>query len=388
MICLQFRATTWRRLPVCLLVCVLACLVVMPAHASGDSRTKTQRAAAKAKLAKVRAQIKQLADQQRQTASRRDSISAALAAQAHTLADAANAVRQSDAAISASQARLHALDARRDALKKKLHAQRGALAELLRAAYKTGHGADLRILLGDQDMSRIARALDYSRYFQHDRIAHIRSLRQALQRMDAVQASIRTETAQLEAIRSRRAARVATLEDARHTQQQLLAQADAQLKSQQQRMHTLQRDATALDTLIEHLRDVFADIPKTLPSDVPFKRLRGNLPWPAHGTVHHHGSGIDISVIHGHEVRAVAHGRVVYANWLRGYGMLAIVDQGDGWMTLYGNNESLLVGVGDWVDKGQPVGTAGIRAGAAGGIYFELRHGSRAVDPLPWLKNR
>ncbi len=387
----HLRSPAFRRRRLCtgLSLCLLTCLAVAPGHAARqDADTKAQQAAAEAKLAKVRGQIKQLAEQQRQTASRRDSLSAALASQADTLAAAAKAVRQSEAAISASQAHLHALDTQRDALQTKLHAQRGALAALLRAAYKTGRGSDLRVLLGDQNMSRIARALAYSKYFQHQRMAHIRSLRQALQRLAAVQASIRTETAQLKATRAQRQARVATLHDARARQQQLLTQADAQLKDQQQRMRHLKRNEKALGALIERLRDVFADIPKTLPSDVPFRSLRGHLPWPAHGPVHHQGSGIEIAVSHGHEVRAVAHGRVVYANWLRGYGELLIVDQGNGWMTLYGNNESLLASVGDWVDRGQVIGTAGMRAGDKGGVYFELRHGRHAVDPLPWLGHR
>jgi septal ring factor EnvC (AmiA/AmiB activator) len=113
--------------------------------------------------------------------------------------------------------------------------------------------------------------------------------------------------------------------------------------------------------------------------------IRGNLPWPAPGDVHSYGNGVLIRAPGGSEVHAVARGKVVFANFLRGYGMLVILDHGGGWMSMYGNNEALLHRVGDTVDAGEAVGTAMAPTGVNTGAYFELRHGNKPVDPRSWL---
>ncbi|HKR76187.1 MAG TPA: peptidoglycan DD-metalloendopeptidase family protein, partial [Rhodanobacter sp.] len=113
--------------------------------------------------------------------------------------------------------------------------------------------------------------------------------------------------------------------------------------------------------------------------------IRGNLPWPATGAVHSYGNGVLIRAAGGSEVHAVANGRVVYAGFLRGYGMLLILNHGNGWMSMYGNNETLLHGVGDAVKAGEAVGTASAPTGVNTGAYFELRRDGQPVDPRSWL---
>lgn len=373
-------------------------LVAALAGAQDDAQRRAQEAAAKQKLADVRAQIETLARAQREAGAARDSLEAELARQARALADAAKALRDAEAAVTAKQQALDRLQDERAAIEQRLSAQRAALADLLRAAYTLGRGQDLRVLLGGEDLPRIARALAYSRYFQRDRVARIQALAADLSRLDAVQASIVTERAALEAVRDQRAQQADALEQARAQQQKLLAEAEARLKAQGAQLATLQRDARNLDQLLQRLRDVFADIPKTLPADKPFAQLRGQLPWPlagklalAFGARDRSGAashGLVITAKPGTPVRAVAHGRVAYADWLRGYGMLIIVDHGDGWMSLYGDNESLLREVGDWVNAGDTIATSGSGADGARGLYFELRQGGKPVDPRPWLATR
>lgn len=368
------------------LAALLAGMPAGSAAATGD--TKAQEAAARGKLEAVKARIAELARQQRETSARRDDLGAALARQADTLAAAARAVRESDAALADAGKRLDDLDARRQAVRKRLDGQREALADLLRAAYSLGRGSDLRLLLGDGDIGRIARALAYSRYFQHDRVAKIRALSQDLTDLQALKTSIAQEQATLERTRAERADRVDALQAERTRQRALLKQAEAQLAEQGRTLQQLRQDQQRLDRLIRNLRDVFADIPRAMPSDTPFAKLRGHLPWPVRGDLARSGAGVRIDAARGDQVRAVAHGRVAYAAWLRGYGMLVIVDHGNGWMSLYGNNESLLRGVGDWVDAGDPVATAGVGANEHDGVYFELRHAGKPVDPRPWLAKR
>ncbi|HET7664164.1 MAG TPA: peptidoglycan DD-metalloendopeptidase family protein [Rhodanobacteraceae bacterium] len=369
---------------------LLAAILVMagapaPTRAGG---TDKQQAATQKKLAEVKKRIAALARQQREAAGKRDAISATLAAQADKLSAASRAVRESNQAIAANQHRLDALEKRRDKLKASLHNQRDALADLLRAAYKIRPGSDLRLLLGDADVAKLSRALAYSRYFQHDRVQHIRSLLKQLHDLDQVEADIALKRKALQAALAQKQQHMAQLADARKQQQALLARVNAQLKDQHQQMRQLERNRQSLKNLLEKLRDVFADIPDKLPSDVPFASRRGKLPWPVHGKSQKHGDGIHIDAARGATIRAVAHGRVAYASWLRGYGLLVVIDHGNGWMSLYGGNESVLHGVGDWVDAGEPIATAGASVGDDAGVYFGLRHKGKPVEPLSWLSKR
>jgi septal ring factor EnvC (AmiA/AmiB activator) len=370
---------------------MLVCACAHAAPPAPASSTSAREATTKAKLAEVRAEIAKIADAQRATAAKRDAINAKLAAQATQLNQAANAVRESDAAIAAKAASLADLEQQRAALEQKLSGQRAALAELLRAVYTLNRGSDIAMLLGDDDIAKIDRALASSRYFQHDRVARIRALLGEVAQLDQVKASIETETAALKQQRDQRAAQAAELEQARDAQQALLIQADAQLAQQKDKLASLQHDADALNQLLKQLQNVFADIPAQLGKNTPFADLHGKLPWPVAGTPRNGSGALALGVViaakPGAEVRAVAYGRVAWADFMRGYGMLVIIDHGGGWMSLYGGNESAAVSAGDWVRPGQPIATVA-RNSEQGGAWFGLRHDGKPVDPHGWFAKR
>jgi len=372
--------------PALLLLLALAAAAAPCVARAGHANPR--QAAARARLEAVKKQIAALTRKQHDASTRRDALSAALSRQANALDAAARAVRESDAAIAAKRRQLAQLDARSKPIRARLDGQRQALAELLRAAYALGRGTDLRLLLGDDDVARIGRALAYSRYFQRDRIRRIHGLMQDLTQLQALQQQIAAQKKALENERAQRQARVKDLDQARRHQRELLARVKATLDQQGRQLKQLERNRRNLDRLVERLGNVFADIPGKLPDDTPFARRKGSLPWPVHGRMRSSGNGVTIDAHRGHTVRAVAHGRVAFANWLRGYGMLIIVDHGNGWMSLYGDNESLRREVGDWVNAGDPLGTAGIEAGGHEGVFFGLRHHGKPVNPRPWLSPR
>ena len=385
------RATLFALLSCALPVCAAA-HAAPPASASSTPDSQPAReAATRARLAAVRAEIASLAAAQRATAAQRDALNAQLAAQATQLNQAANAVRASDAAIAARTAALAGLAQQRAALEQTLAGQRAALAQLLRAVYTLDRNGDLAILLGDDDIARIDRALASSRYFQNDRVARIRALLGEVAQLDGVQASIATETAALQRQRDQRATQAVELEQARDAQQKLLAQADARFAQQRDKLASLQHDADALNRLLKQLQNVFSDIPAQLGRNTPFAELQGKLPWPVAGAPRSGAGvlahGLVIAARPGAEVRAVAYGRVAWADFMRGYGMLVIIDHGGGWMSLYGGNESVAVGVGDWVSPGQVIATVA-RNSEQGGAWFGLRHDGRPVDPHGWFAAR
>ena len=361
------------------------------ATAAPASSTSAREVVTRAKLTEVRAEIARIADAQHATATKRDAINAKLAAQATQLNQAANAVRESDTSIAAKTAALADLEQQRTALEQKLSGQRTALADLLRAVYTLNRGTDLAMLLGDDDIAKIDRALVSSRYFQHDRVARIRTLLGEVAQLDEVKTSIETEATALKQQRDQRAAQAAGLEQARDAQQKLLAQANAQLAQQKDKLASLQHDADALNQLLKQLQNVFSDIPAQLGKNTPFAELHGKLPRPVAGTPRN-GSGalalgLVIAAKPGTEVRAVAYGRVAWADFMRGYGMLVIIDHGGGWMSLYGGNESAAVSAGDWVRPGQAIATVA-RNSEQGGAWFGLRHDGKSIDPHGWFARR
>lgn len=372
------------------LLCALTLLASINVRAQTDEvQRKAQQAQAQQKLTAVRAQIAQLALQQHATAAQRDSINATLAQQALQLNEAARALLDSDAGIEAKSAALAQLQDQHAALELKLSGQREALAQLLRAAYALNRGSDLSMLLGDEDISRIARALAYSRYFQRDRVTRIRALLGDVARLDKLQQGIEADQAALRAQRAQRVAQSQALEQARDAQQKLLGAADTQLVQQREKLAELQAAQEDLNKLLEKLKDVFADIPKQLGGEQPFAQLKGALAWPTNGAARTGtgilGHGLLIATPAGSAVHAVAYGRVAWADFMRGFGMLVIVDHGGGYMSLYGNNEAALVEVGDWVTPGQAIATVG-RGQQQAGAYFEIRKDGKPVDVRKWLK--
>jgi septal ring factor EnvC (AmiA/AmiB activator) len=386
---------------------------IPPAQAVQDTSSKAEQAQARQKLADLRDKMEALAKQQAETAERRDSANAELAKQANALASAARAVRQTDSELAAKQQQLDQLQKQQSALKQTLDDQRAAIADLLRATYALGHGSDLRLMLGDEDVARIARALVYSKYFQQDRVQRVQQLMTDLTRLQELQDTINTEQQALQATRLQREQQARTLAQQRAAQQKLAAATDAQYKDQGQRLAALKQNAQSLNQLVDKLQKAIDDAAREAaaranaareaagkkhpgrrqpPPEIEVGKasanIRGNLPWPASGVVNSYGNGVLIKASGGSEVHAVARGRVIYAGFLRGYGMLLIINHGNGWMSMYGNNETLLQGVGDQVEAGEAIGTASAPTGINTGVYFELRQNNKPVDPRSWLGRR
>ena len=362
-------------------------MVVAQNAAPGNAARKQQETAADARLAAVRQQIAALAQSQQQTIAQRDALDGSIAQASQALAAAAMRRQQANAALAASRQKLQALQGELDAEQAQLARQREALATLLRAAYALGPNSDLRILLGDSDLARLARALEYAQYLQRQRLQRIHDLLDTLKQLQIQQDALHAQQQQLAQAQAAAQASEQAQQGARARLQALRAQADARYRDQAQKLAALAQQQHDLQQLLARLRDIFADIPKQLPGNVPFAQLRGRLPWPIEGRARDWQSGLLIDTGAHEKVRAVANGRVAYADWLRGFGMLVVVDQGDGWITLYGNNESLLVRVGDWVTPGQVIANAGTAAAGFDGAYFALRHDGQPADPRAWLRH-
>jgi septal ring factor EnvC (AmiA/AmiB activator) len=260
-----------------------------------------------------------------------------------------------------------------------------------------GRADVLRLLLNQEDPVRAGRVLSYFAYFNRDRVSRIEAVESRAQRLASLAKDAEREVGRLAELSSRQEATRLRLETAKADRATALAELEKTIAGGEDDLALLQRDAENLRLLVEHLRQR-AEIHAELEVQrQPFAERRGHLAWPLlegrlsapFGSAKP-DSGLSLDGVllvaqEGEEVRAVYDGRVVYADWLRGFGMLLVIDHGDGYMSLYGHNEALLKEVGEWVAAGE----VGALAGNSGGrdepvLYFAIRRNGEPVDPATW----
>lgn len=291
------------------------------------------------------------------------------------------------------------LDREAKILKDKLAGQRAALGTQLRNAWMQGDAPGLKVLLNEADPQQVARLMTYHEYLSQDAVARLEAFQQTLgelqdNREQALSARDELTDARRQAETER--------EDRQRRQaerQETLAALKKDIGERQSELEQLQADRARLEGLVKQVEEAVRTI--ELPKEsTPFKSLRAKLPWPTRGkVVANYGesmaggklrrNGIIIQAAPEDPVKAVHYGRVVFANWLRGFGLLLIIDHGDGYMSLYGQNGGLLKSVGDWVSAGETVALAGNGGeGRLRGLYFEIRHNGKPGDPAQWLQKR
>jgi septal ring factor EnvC (AmiA/AmiB activator) len=286
---------------------------------------------------------------------------------------------------------------RRDAQREAVARERAALAGLLRSAYALGGTERLRMLLDQEDVARMGRLLAYYEYLNRDRIRRIDVFSGQARRLEDLRREAAEETRRLAALAARQEETRRRLAAAQDRRAGLLAELDRSIAGRQESLVALEADAHALRSLLEQLERQAMALPEADVAQVPMERLRGRLAWPLEdgllagrfGRLKGDGGprwdGVLIAAPEGTTVRAVHDGRVAYADWLRGFGLLVILEHDDGYMTLYGQNQALLKEQGEWVAAGDPIALSGTSGGQrTPGLYFAIRHHGRPLDPEQW----
>ncbi len=314
------------------------------------------------------------------------------------IGDVTRQLRHLDGRLREQVLKLKGLEAERRDLEKAVGVQRRRLAEQIRAAFTTGRQEYLKILLNQEDPAAVGRMLTYYDYLNRARSERIQALLSTLERLEAVRTEIADETRRLDGLRSRQQDQRSRLEASRKERQSLVAALKRDIRSKGERLEQMRANRKELEELITALAKALADIPPEAGNFQPFGKLRGQLKWPSEGRIlAGFGSprgraglrwqGVLIDGSEGQPIKAVARGRVAFADWLRGYGLLVIVDHDDGYMTLYGHNESLFKETGDWVEAGEVIAALGSSGGyEQTALYFEIRHGGRPRDPVRWCR--
>lgn len=298
--------------------------------------------------------------------------------------------------INEGETRLDDLHEQAEALHAALEEQQQQIARQARSAYMAGQQDYLKLVLNQDDPSRVARMMRYYEYVSRARMEEITSYNHTLAQIRQASAAIVREQAQLHDNREQLAARHQAVEAERQTRAGLLASLRNESRTSEQQLKKRESERAELAALIKKLDEAITSIP-TPAGSLPFVDARGKLPLPVNGTVQSKfGSqrgddsrlkwdGLVISAEEGATVHAIHGGRVVFADWLRGSGLLTILDHGDGYLSLYGHNQTLLHDVGTWVEPGQAIATVGNSGGLTSpSLYFSIRKQGRALDPLAW----
>lgn len=375
----------------------LATLAVLALLAAASApRAQEEREAVEAELDRVRSQIDQIQSRIDENLGDRDRLQEQLAEAERAVGRARRAQSETDQALAEVRSDIAGLESRQSELEAQAGDRASELAVQLATAYRQGGQSRLKMLLNQDDPRRLSRRLAYHGYLSRARLAAIEELRGTVTDLEQTRAELADEAERLSELLDERRRETRRLEAAMAQRGEALDELDQRLDSDRERLADLERDAGELTQLLEQLADVLADVPADI-AIPPFEELRGGLDMPVPGRVlqafgdHRSGelqwSGWLIEADTGDEVKSIAHGRVAYSEWLRGYGLLLIIDHGDDFMSLYAHNEALMRDVGDWVAPGDVVALAGRSGGVSEpALYFELRRDGRPVDPAGWIE--
>ena len=352
-----------------------------------------------------------------------ETLKTTLAGAEESRAEAADSLRESERAISQAnrglhelnqqqrevQARLRELGAQSKRAESDIAAQRERLGRVLLRQYQGGERDYFKVVFGGGDPNAIARDLSYAGYISRAQAQFIQSLRKGLKRLQEFAEQTRERSAELNDIESNQQKERKALLGQQIARRQVLERISAQIRIQRREIGVLQRDEQRLSKLIEELGRIIAAEPRRRPGirnertpeagagNDQFARLKGRLRLPIRGELtNRYGAkraeggvtwkGLFIRADPGGEVRAVAGGRVVFADWIRGFGNLLIVDHGQSYLSIYGNNETLIRQLGSRVGAGEVIATVGNSGGnPESGLYFELRHEGHTFDPMKWV---
>ena len=425
------RATASRPWPVLAWWLFPLLLAMAPGPAAAQDSREAQR-----RLDRVKRELNEVGRERRRIEGERGTASRGLREADERVARNARELAGTEAALARQQQALAELEARRDAAAEGLSAQRAELATLLRAAYTVGGQAPLKLMLSQDDAAGANRSLAYHGYLQRSRSARIAELSAELAGLEDMERRIASEREALAATRERQREQASALEREQAERAKAVAELDARYKDRSAREKALGADAKSLESLLARLREAarkaeaerkaeaarraaaarresgtagpgsgsgggrspVPDAPRVAVARSAPVQV-GGLSWPLTGSLlagyggrmpdGRRSSGVLVSAAAGTPVTAVAEGTVVFAEWMTGYGLILIIDHGNGYMSLYAHNDSLLKGPGDRVRRGDAVSTVGTSGGqGTAALYFELRRDGKPVDPNTWLQKR
>lgn len=381
-------------------LCLLSSVFCSMAHASQQEE-----------LDNLRNRISAMQREMDRTSESKSEAADSLRESERAISDINRKIAQLAAQQSAADTKLSKLQAQQQRLSANLAGQQALLGHLIYQQYLGGRQEYLKLLLNNQDPNQVVRDLQYYQYIARGRAAWLAKLRDDIAELDAASQAALSQRSEIASLRMEQASQKQTLENEKRVRQRMLAKISMQLRQQRREISHLQRDEARLSKLVEQITMMLAqpnskslfrndNLPNNHFDGSPFGQLKGKLTLPVRGVVTNRfgdmraespvrWKGLFLKAPSGQPVKAIAAGQVVFADWLRGFGNLLIIDHGKGYMSLYGNNETLYKQVGDVLHGGDTIATVGNSGGNQEfGLYFELRHQSKPLDPMKWLATK
>lgn len=359
----------------------------------------------KAEMAQLQKEIEALQQELKKVQGTRSSLQKDLQKSETEIGDLEKKANKIKKELEQEQQELEKLNDERSSLEQQRRQQQHHIAEQIRAAYKLGEQSEIKVMLNQESPDQLSRIMKYHSYFMNAHNAKMQNFMDTIARIDALMPEIEKKTLELGQKQAQLAEQRKVLTDSHKTRAQALAKVNAQVKNKNQELQQLAQDRSRLQTLLTTVtRRVAATNAANSPAYVPlpqggekFSQRKGRLPWPTQGSMaHRFGSariagqmnwnGAFITAPMGNPVIAVHHGRIVFADYFGGHGLLVIVDHGEGYLSLYAHNQSLLKKAGEVVKAGDPIASIGNSGGqATTGVYFEIRRQGKPIDPGQWL---
>ena len=349
-------------------------------------------------LEEVRERISDLKKSMDASAAAREKITAELQAAEIEISEKRVRLRELERERDFSARRKAELDAQLGEREAELDAESAELAEQVRTAYMSGSQERIKLLLNQRDPATLGRLMAYYGYLNDYRSDNIDAGTAAIRELAALRSEVAAEEARIADLAKERYDELTRLSEIQDRRQALLAEVRKKLADEGQEVERLADQEKDLTRLIAELTTILSDYP--INSEDPFSEHKGRLTWPVAGALLHDfgqprasnqlkWNGVVLGAPRGREVRSVYHGRVAFADWLAGLGLLVIVDHGEGYMTLYGYNETILKNAGDWVAPGDVIATVGDSGGQnQSSLYFEVRRGTQPLNPRVWVTRR
>lgn len=374
------------------LALILAATLVQPGYGEG-----TEAKAERSKLTVLKEQISSLSQQLLQRNNEADKLANQLREQELELAKTNKQIASLDGEVAQLQSDVEALGERKAALEGQRRAQQEMIAKEVKSAYRLGNSEPVRLLLNQEDPQKLARIMKYYHYFAEARRQKLDAFAATLAELATVETDIASKQQTLLANREALVAQAAKLDGEKASRKELLASLTASLSSDKARLANLNKERKGLEDVIARLEQAIHTLGQN--NSTPFASMRGKLPWPVAGKLSQsYGSrrtqgmtwsGWVIDASEGAPVQSVHRGRVVFSDYLRGHGLMIIVDHGGGFLSLYAHNQRLLKEDGDWVQAGEKIALAGNTGGlASSALYFEIRHNGKPQDPKSWISAR
>ncbi|TWX68609.1 peptidoglycan DD-metalloendopeptidase family protein [Colwellia demingiae] len=375
------------------IILILSFMFAFPLQAEQSNRNESAQKQNRAKLSDVQKAIAKQESNIFDANKQRSSLEQQLKNDDLAIAKVAKAINKIETDLETTQEKISALAIKKKQLTIAKQRQELLLAQQLRAAYTTGQHDYLKLLLNQDQSEKIQRTISYYQYLNQARTKEIDNFQVTIAQLLQVSTEHQTQVDQLQQLKDEQLQQDTQFRSSKSQRNKTLKKLSRKLLSSQQQLNKLKAEENNLNQALNKLAALIqAEIDLT-----GLSKLKRKLSWPVKGRIlHRFGTrkqgylkwkGVLISAPISRQVQTIHNGKVLFSDWLKGYGLLTVIDHGNGYMSLYAHNQTLLKSVGDRVETGEPIALIGQSGGLGqSGLYFEIRHQGKALNPKLWCR--